>query len=234
MYMFLSPQRNPHWTGGIWFDDAARSALRLHSASELQVARTLSDAVGVASVILAVGVDSFVVPLVRGSSELALQLPLMDFESFALSSIVTFSLYDSVGRARPSYAECQGNPSIDVQCETSPTASFPSGHVNEAFTAAGLLCAHHMYLPLYGSRFADALACARDLALGAADGLLRVMGDRHYATDVLAGSAIGFGLGYGLPILLHYAAGDRAAALGSLTLAPLAGDRLGVIAVGEF
>jgi membrane-associated phospholipid phosphatase len=30
------------------------------------------------------------------------------------------------------------------------------------------------------------------------------LADRHYATDVIAGFAIGFGVGYAVPTLLHY------------------------------
>ena len=30
------------------------------------------------------------------------------------------------------------------------------------------------------------------------------MGDRHHATDVIVGSLVGFGIGYGVPTLLHY------------------------------
>jgi membrane-associated phospholipid phosphatase len=233
MYMYLPPQREPHWIGGILFDDAVRDALRVRSIPGLRVVRAVSDAVGVSAVVLAVGVDSFAVPLLRGSPRVAWQLPLMDFESFALSSIVTFSLYDSVGRARPSYLDCQRNFSFDPSCNLSPTASFPSGHTDQVFTAAGLSCVHHAYLPLYGNATLDALACARDLALATADGVFRVMGDRHYATDVIAGGAIGFAFGYGLPVLLHYGAGSHHG-LASMSLAPMTAGELGLTAAGEF
>ncbi len=232
MYYLLRPQQTPHWIGGILFDDAVRNALRLRTPGGLKTVRFLADAVDVTLVVLAVGVDSMVVPLIRGNLDVAVQLSLMDAESFALSSILTIGLYDSIGRARPSYVDCQ-HGSTDAQCLTSPTASFPSGHVNEAFTAAGLSCAHHTHLPIYGSRLADALACARDLTLATTDGILRIMGDRHYLTDVLTGGAIGFTFGYGLPTLLHYAAGGRAL-LSAVSVAPMAGDRVGLVATGSF
>ncbi|HZU83932.1 MAG TPA: phosphatase PAP2 family protein [Polyangiaceae bacterium] len=234
MYYMLRPQQDPHWVGGILFDDSVRAALRLRSADELRVVRTFADGVGVASVVLVVGVDSMLVPLLRGGADVGVQLSLMDFESFALSSIVTFSLYDSVGRARPSYVDCQRGGSVDPQCNTSPTASFPSGHVNEVFTAARLSCAHHTRVPLYGTRVADGLACARDLTLAAADGVLRIMGDRHYLTDVLAGGAIGFAFGYGVPTLFHYSFHYSGPSLAELSLAPVGGGALGMRAVGRF
>lgn len=232
MYYWVRPQAEPHWIGGILFDDAVRNALRLRSASGLKTVRSLANDVDIVSVALVVGVDSMVVPLARNNLGVAVQLSLMDFESFALSSIVTFSLYDSVGRARPSYVDCE-NGSSDPQCGTSPTASFPSGHVNEAFTTAGLSCAHHTHLAIYGSRLADALACARDLTLATADGVLRIMGDRHYLTDVLAGGAIGFSFGYVLPTLLHYTIRDGSK-LADLSFAPMGGNRVGVMAIGNF
>jgi len=232
MYVYLPPQRQPHWIGGILFDDAVRDALRERSLPGLRAVRTASDVAGTTIVVLAVGVDSFVVPLVRGSTSVAIQLPLMDFEAFALSSIVTFSMYDSIGRARPSYLDCQRNPAFDPACDISPTASFPSGHTDEAFTSAGLSCAHHLNLPLYGGGPLDALACARDLTLATADGVLRIMGDRHYATDMLSGGAIGFAFGYGLPTLLHYAHG-RGRMFADWSLTPMYGARLGMAVTGS-
>jgi membrane-associated phospholipid phosphatase len=156
----------------------------------------------------------------------------MDFESYALGSIAAISLYDAVGRTRPSYVDCQRDPSIG-DCTTSPTASFPSGHTAEAFIAAGLSCANHEFVPIYGNRAMDWLACARDLTLATADGVLRIMGDRHYATDVLAGGAIGFAFGYGLPVFLHYASPWRSRAT-AFALAPMTGGAPGISAVGTF
>jgi membrane-associated phospholipid phosphatase len=41
-------------------------------------------------------------------------------------------------------------------------------------------------------------------AATAATGVTRIVADRHYASDVVVGAAIGFAGGYGLPWLLHY------------------------------
>ncbi len=232
MYYWLPSQPEPHWIGGILFDDAVRNAIRLRSPAALQTDWAFSDAVDGLLVGLVMGVDGFIVPLARGSSDVAIQVSLMNAESFALSSVVTFSLYDSVGRARPSYEDCQRNHG-GPGCNTSPTASFPSGHTAEAFTAAGMSCANHAYLPLYNSAFWDAFACARDLTLAATDAVLRMMGDRHYLTDTLVGGLIGFGFGYGLPTVLHYRASTSRHAL-SWTVSPLVGSQQGVAVVGAF
>ncbi len=229
MYWILPPQQEPHWIGGILFDDPVRNALRLRSASALQTVWTLSDALDLTLVAMVFGVDSLAVPILRGSAGTAAQLGLMDAEAYAYSSIVAIGLYDSVGRARPSYEDCQRDPSF-AGCSISPTASFPSGHTNEAFTAAGASCANHASLPLYGSKTWDALACARDLVFAAGDGMLRIIGDRHYATDVLAGAGIGFGFGYGVPTLLHSAAPR----VPSVAVVPMACDCKGLVLAGTF
>jgi membrane-associated phospholipid phosphatase len=232
MYFAVRAQARPHWVGGILFDDAVRDALRVHSPSALQTVWALGTGVDIALVALTVGVDSLAVPAFRGAPDVSFQLGLMDAEAFAFSSVVGIGLYDSVGRARPSYEDCQRNPTF-VGCDISPTASFPSGHTVEAFTAAGVSCANHAYLPLYGSRLWDTLACGRDVFLATSEGVLRIVGDRHYATDVLAGAAIGFGFGYGVPTLLHYAVPGRGRAVG-WTISPSAGPNPGLSVAGVF
>ncbi|MGO9834044.1 MAG: phosphatase PAP2 family protein [Polyangiaceae bacterium] len=234
-YIWLPGPSQPHWTGGILFDDAVRDALRLRSTSALRVAWTAADVVGVSVTVVAVGVDSLIVPLSRGSSDVALQTTLMDLEAYALSSIVTITLYSTVGRARPSYADCKANPSFSPDCDVAAYDSFPSGHTNEAFTAAGLSCANHAHLPIYGSRLADTLACIRDVTLASFEGTLRIMGDRHYASDVLTGAAIGFGFGFGVPTLLHYRGNAQSGAGGGLLVSPVLGaGRLGLVASAPF
>jgi membrane-associated phospholipid phosphatase len=231
-YFIVPAQSQPHWYGGVLFDDTVRDALRVRSPSGLRAVRAASDALGALVVVWAVGVDSFVVPLLRGSPAVAAQGTLVDVETYSISSLVAVSLYDTIGRTRPSYFDCQKDPSVDAQCSISPTASFPSGHVNEAFTAAGLSCANHAYLRPYGGRFADGFACGRDLVLAGTDGVLRIMGDRHYTTDVLVGGAMGFAFGYGLPVLLHYRVPGRSA--GAVTFVPMSGAGVGLVAMGIF
>ncbi len=101
----------------------------------------------------------------------------------------------------------------------------------EAFVSAGLSCAQHTYAGVYGNSIADAFACARDLTLAAADGVLRIMGDRHWTTDALVGAALGFSFGYVLPVLVHCRARTQAP---RVALAPMTGGPLGVVAAGTF
>jgi membrane-associated phospholipid phosphatase len=54
------------------------------------------------------------------------------------------------------------------------------------------------------------------LALGA--GTLRIVGDAHWTTDVLAGAAVGTAIGIAIPVLLH---GRRSTEASSVAIAPL-------------
>jgi membrane-associated phospholipid phosphatase len=204
VYFMLNAPSTPRWTGGILLDDTLRDALRLRPPRLRDTARTLSNVTAITSVAVLVEVDSLAVPLLRNKPDIAQQLVLMDAESFAVSSLITNTIVKTIGRARPSYQDCQRDPTFDPLCRSGDTASFPSGHTNGAFTAAGLSCAHHSHLALYGSRLADTLACVGEITLAGATGGLRVLGDRHYATDVWTGAIIGFVVGYGMPTLLHY------------------------------
>jgi membrane-associated phospholipid phosphatase len=148
--------------------------------------------------------DSLVLPLVDGNLDVMWQLGMMDAQSYALSGLVTAGLYDVTGRARPSSSNCIANPSSDPLCGYGANASFPSGHTAAAMAGAGLICAHHGALPLYGGGAWDVAACVESLAVATSVGVLRLMGDRHYVSDVITGGAIGFVSGYVVPMLLHY------------------------------
>lgn len=204
LYFGVHDAQTPRGTGGILFDDYFREALRLRAPSQRDLARTVSDWTAISAMSWAIAVDSLAVPLARGSAELSGQMLLMDTEAFSVSTLITTLIFKTVARARPSYAECAKDPKYDPLCKLHATGSFPSGHTNTAFTAAGLSCAHHLHVPLYGDRLADVLACVGTLTLATTTGTLRILGDRHYATDVLVGALIGFTIGYGMPTLLHY------------------------------
>jgi membrane-associated phospholipid phosphatase len=109
-----------------------------------------------------------------------------------------------VRRERPfKTAYCSENPS-DPDCASGDSSSFLSGHASTAFTGAGLVCAHHGAMPLYGNKIADTGACATALAAATVTGGLRIVADKHYASDVIAGAALGLASGWLMPKLLHY------------------------------
>lgn len=223
IYLAIPNAKPARVTGGVLLDEPIRTVLRLSSPHGRGVARYTSDLTALATLNWSLGIDSLLVPIARKNPDMAGQLALMDAEAFAFSTLLTNSIFKLVGRGRPSYVECERDSSYDSLCHINDTSSFPSGHTNVAFTAAGLSCAHHLHIPLYNDRTADIAACAGTLALAAATGTLRMVGDRHYATDVWVGALIGFAVGYGVPTLLHYDRGTTDTSVPAGMMQPLAG-----------
>ena len=209
VYYEVPDADQPRWTGGILLDDIIRDHLRRRTPEALHAARTASDITALSTLGWALGVDSILVPVARRGSDAAGQFASLDAEAFSISLLISNLTFKAVARARPSYVDCHNNPLFEPLCDSSRFASFPSGHTNAAFTAAGLSCAHHLHAAVYDDKLADSLACAGTLLLAATTGTLRIIGDRHYATDVWMGAAIGFAVGYGLPTLFHYGRASR-------------------------
>jgi membrane-associated phospholipid phosphatase len=76
------------------------------------------------------------------------------------------------------------------------------------------VCANHSRIALYGAAWADAAICALSAANALATATTRVVAVRHYASDVIVGTGVGFGIGYTVPVLLHYSRSGRSIALG--------------------
>jgi membrane-associated phospholipid phosphatase len=201
---YLPPPNGATWEGGNFFDDHVRDWLR-GSTSTRASAVTVSDRVSLAGTIYPYAIDLPVVLLVHREPRVMWQMLMMDLEANAVSGLINNTLYHFTGRGRPDTSDCTANPSYDALCGgQGNNASFPSGHVLTIATAAGLVCVHHRYLPIYGSDLADEGACGLLLGGTVITGVARIVADRHYASDVVIGGLIGFGAGYGLPWLLHY------------------------------
>ena len=56
-----------------------------------------------------------------------------------------------------------------------------------------------------------------------------MMGDRHYFSDVIAGSVIGFSFGFALPSLLHYVKWRRAS---KAVLTPMVAPKASGLMIG--
>ena len=198
----------PRWQGENPFDDSIRDWLRLRSRAARMRAADFSDIMqNYVAPIASYFADVPVILAVDHDVRLSWEILLMDLEANAVAGLITNTLFITAGRARPSYASCVADPSYDVLCGgAGSNASFPSGHTLTVGTAAGLVCVHHRYLPIYGHPLADDGACALMISATVTTAVLRVMADRHWASDALFGAAVGFGSGYGLPWLLHYRA----------------------------
>ncbi|MBU5611597.1 phosphatase PAP2 family protein [Geomonas azotofigens] len=191
---------DPKWKGTNGFDESVRDALRLRSQGAREVAHDVGDAL-MYGLIAAPVLDSFATLGIRdGAWDTLWQTEMVNLESFAFTSFVSSLVQNLVAREKPFVRNCRNGV-----CEgDQPNRSMPSGHVAFAFTGAGLVCNHHQYQGLYRDSDADRAACWAGMGLAAADGIARIMADRHYATDVVAGAAIGLFSGLLLPRLLHY------------------------------
>jgi membrane-associated phospholipid phosphatase len=197
-----TPPESPRWRGGVLFDDAVRDTARLKSAQARHVARRVGDMPYYAAGLLPLLVDPVVALWAHGEPKTALNLELMGLEAFSYAGLLSFVSTRISIRERPDATECRrhqpaGNCPVDNE-------AFWSGHTSIVAASAGLVCAHHQYLPLWGGGAGDVAACALAATGAVVTGVSRIMADRHYTTDVLAGSAIGVLAGYGVPTLLHY------------------------------
>jgi membrane-associated phospholipid phosphatase len=90
-------------------------------------------------------------------------------EGYLVTKAVTMTLKSSVGRTRP---------------DGSDSWSFPSGHASGSFTLATVICCRHGFST--GLPF---------VSLAAFTTAMRVAQDKHYLSDVAAGTAIGIAIG---------------------------------------
>lgn len=216
-----TPPQQARWYGGVLFDDAVRSGLRLESAAARQVARRAGDVTYYAAPLLPLIVDPLFIALVgRSDAKAALNLELVGLEAFSYAGLSSFLSTRVSRRERPDTTECLRQHPDGAGCELD-TEAFWSGHTSIAAASAGLVCASHQYMPLWGGWLADASACALATTGALATAVTRLAADRHYATDVIVGLGFGFGFGYAVPVLLHY---SRKQPVVTATIAP---DALG-------
>jgi membrane-associated phospholipid phosphatase len=211
--LFLYPKPDDNIHGGFLFDNAVRDALVLDSRSARSQAASLSNLPYFGGLAFPLLVDTALVTVgIHGAGDVALEMLAMNLQSFAITGAIALS-FQKMGRVRPAREGCRADRDYASQCDD-PYAlnqSFLSGHTAIAFTGAGLTCAHHRHLPLYGGGWPDVAICVATLAAASATAVLRVMSDRHYASDSLLGIGLGLASGWGLPEWLHYGARKEAA-----------------------
>ena len=228
--------REPNWRGGILFDDAVRSALRGRTRGLRESSGAISDYLTLAPQGMMV-IDSVAIPLFtdRWNYDVAWQMTLIMLQAEAITGLLSRFGHRYIGRERPDVEECRKDPEYHHLCFGGSNASFPSGHTSGAFVGAGVVCAHHTHLPLYGGGAPDIAACAVNLTMATASSVLRLIADRHYLTDNLVGAAIGLGAGWGVPLLLHYRGGTSEANEPQVAILPMGDPQtLGISAAGVF
>lgn len=195
----FGPPEVARWRGGAIMDDSIRDGMRLGTKRSREVADTVSD-------VLLYSLQGYVLAdagmLMGREADDGYRVLMIDAQSYATSAALISLAKTLIGRERPFVRDCLPG---EQRCQSRQTnKSFLSGHTAMAFTAAGLVCVHHAQLDLYGGGAADDIACG--IAIGAASttAILRMMADKHYSTDVIAGLAVGTFAGFVLPYLLHY------------------------------
>ncbi|MCA9595002.1 MAG: phosphatase PAP2 family protein [Myxococcales bacterium] len=221
-------------SGGVLFDEAVTDAATLGSRSARDGAVAVGDA-GFYSLMAFPVLDATVgVGAAHQSPDAAAQMLLIDAQAFAISGTISVGTQKLVGRKRPFLEHCAGDPSFDKDCDQleAQSQSFLSGHTIIAFTGAGLGCAHHLNLDIYGS-VADPLTCALGLGVATWVGTSRIVSSRHYLSDVLSGAALGLGSGWLMPTLLHYRTPLPTPTESSIVVPWVAGETLGVEWLGR-
>jgi len=211
-YLTRQP-REPNWESPLPGELAVRDALAARTRSGREAAGVLSDYMWITAQWYTQVVDALVITFLVDDQnfDVAWQMSAMNAEAMALGFVLTRGAHRLVARSRPLELGCENDPAYDGLCPFSgSTAGFPSGHASMAFVGAGLTCAHHQYLPIYGDAAADLSACLGVTALAATTGVLRIVSDSHYTSDVIAASLLGFAVGYAVPVLLHYGFGEPA------------------------
>jgi membrane-associated phospholipid phosphatase len=243
-YLMPESHTTPRWRGGIVADDATRAELTLDTHHERELAATASDVLmgglAAAPVLVDVVLTAW---LLEDSPDVALQMLLMDFQAHAVAQGLTGIFKWAVRRERPIARGCresEARRTDDPTCQGSDEPavaphSFFSGHTSVAFTGAALICVHHTELGLLGEA-GDAAACATGLTFASAVGVLRLMADRHYLSDVVIGAGVGLLSGWLLPYVLHYAqfGGGPGSHFRAAVAPSFDRDRLGLQAVGQF
>jgi membrane-associated phospholipid phosphatase len=105
---------------------------------------------------------------------------LLSLESYLTTGIIVRGFKSAVGRARPWTGE--SSHSFHPFSTRSRFASFPSGHASSAFAVATVIADQS------NKTYIDVLA----YSLATLVAISRVHIDRHWASDILVGSAIGY------------------------------------------
>lgn len=211
--VLVQPEPRPGIRGGVAFDAFMSEHTRSSTTEGRRRAALVSDFL-LTSAIAHPFVDA---AIASGSDRTAgTQIALISVQSYAITSFIKLATERVVQRERPFVNGCTtgDTPGFPTCDGSGNNKSFFSGHTAMSFTGAGLVCAHHAAMPIY-TRGWDALACAGSVTLATATGLLRMVADEHYATDVFVGAVIGFVSGFVVPTIAHYRRAPEAAAPGA-------------------
>jgi membrane-associated phospholipid phosphatase len=177
-------------------DDFFRTALRRPDPAPARVlSNVLSYGVGPA---LTVGLGVAAAAADHRLDQTALDLLLVAQASLAAVA-VSEAIKPFALRERPDFHELDPEAKQVVAASSEPLLSFPSGHPMAVWAVTASM---GTVAAMRGYRLTPLIWIGGSL-LGLATGYLRIAADRHYFTDVLAGAAIGYGVGAAIPYLFH-------------------------------
>ena len=219
---------DPRWDDVLPFDGAVGTYLRAGTGKGRRLAQWWSDRMHEANFVIGFFEAPVVAFAVHRDADVGWQLAMMNTEAFAAAGLVQLVSSRLVGRVRPFVKHCRDkaaeNEGDDFPCKAGGgTLSFLSGHAMTSFVSAGLMCAHHARLPLYGGGAGDIAACVGMLASATTTSVLRIVADKHYTSDVVIGAVLGVAFGFGLPMLLHYRGEAKATPTTTAAAAPIIG-----------
>ncbi len=158
-------------------------------------------------------------PLLRAEWSEALTVGVMFVEAYAIMGGVTYLTKVAVARKRPYLYNTDLTPEERQGAESDPESSFFSGHASAAFTAAAFVS--KVFTEVYGPSVWSTLVWGSSLSLATLTAFARVRAGVHFPTDVIVGAAVGFAIGYLIPVFHKKEWSDRlkiAAGPGGLSL----------------
>lgn len=204
-FLLVDPSRSPSWNRPILLDRAARDLLVFESAEHRRTAKAVSDGLVAIAVVQPVLIDNLAVAWwAHGADDVALQMFVINAQSYSLTLAINGLTKRLTNRVRPRAEACTTGEREEGCDDPGRYRSFYSGHSALTATGAGLVCAHHTQLMLYGNALLDTAACVAAVLGTAATGALRVASDNHWTSDVMVGHLAGYLSGYLLPTLLYY------------------------------
>ncbi len=194
------------------FDEQVRSGLRLPVEQQRLIIRDFSDGLLTLMTSTPILFDALILAAWgRDDEATAIEMVLIHAEVIATTLALQTFANVVISRERPYGRTCGGGGPDDFDednffCDSPDRYySFFSGHTSQAFASAAVICSFHMSMPLLGEGPGnDVLPCIAGFALAGATGIFRILGDMHYASDVLTGAAVGTAVGFLVPWLLHF------------------------------
>ena len=184
------------WTGGVLVDEKVRAVVRAKTKTRRRVAARVSDALFFTMMLWPSLGESVIVLRSFG-------LFVVDLQAFTAQAVAMFGLQRFVARARPYSIPVEDEEGEHAPGHPERWRSFFSGHTAASFTGASLIAHHHGTLAVSGIPALDLALPPVAFAIAATVGLLRMVADRHWLSDVLVGAVLGVICGWFVPLALH-------------------------------